>query len=140
VQTPQSAIITGKKEVETLSKYMELLPTTMSGPFFRLLKETKEGTISSTLNVIGIHKLEGTGKRVAIDLHLENPEAYISHCLRRTAINMCVEAGMPITEIKLMTGMILTDFILLPAFHFNQHCFHFTITMLTISKYERAQK
>jgi hypothetical protein len=109
VAVPQSALIVGKQEVEIISKYMDLFPTNMTGPFLRLLKETKDGAIMSTLGVIGIHKLEGTGRRMATELNLEDPASYISHCLRRTAINMCVEAGMPITEIKLITGLTLTN-------------------------------
>mmetsp|Transcript_25900 Transcript_25900/g.24734 ORF Transcript_25900/g.24734 Transcript_25900/m.24734 type:complete len:444 (+) Transcript_25900:111-1442(+) len=96
--------IVGFQEVKSIGKYMDLFPTDMTGTIFRKLKVDKNGDIKSTLSVVGIHRIEDTGKRVAKDLDLKDPKSYHSHTFRGSAINMCVEAQLPIAEIKLLTG------------------------------------
>jgi hypothetical protein len=98
------SFITGKKECEAIKAYLGGFSDGMTGSVLRKQKVSSTGIISGTKQMVGVHTLEKVGVRIATDLGLPNPEDHTSHTMRRSAIIRMVEAGMPISEMKLQTG------------------------------------
>lgn len=94
-KTSRSFTITGQFYT-FLNKYTSIRPSNVPNRrFFLNYRQEK-----CTKQPVGINKLGSVPKVVAKYLHLNDPELYTSHCLRRTSATILVDAGGDITALK----------------------------------------
>jgi hypothetical protein len=96
--------ITGDLEVKAISEYIECFKfEDRKGRFFRKLLD-KNGEITSSKQVIGIHSADKFGQKVAAILGLPDSKDYTGHCWRRTATTFAANAGLTLAQMKTLTG------------------------------------
>jgi hypothetical protein len=107
IGVPQKSktLISGKLECEAIRAYLDGFPPGMRGPVLRKQKVSPSGVVSGTMQIVGVHILEKVGIRIALDLNLADADDFTSHTMRRSAICRMVEAGMSLSEMKLVTGV-----------------------------------
>lgn len=90
---------------------------------------------------IGKNVLSNFGKRVALFLHLKEPERYTGHCWRRTGITLAANAGLTIPQLKVLSGhksdtvvqgKLSHFFIQYVRFYFNCYYYHLFPTIIYI--------
>jgi hypothetical protein len=96
--------ITGDLEVKSISEYIECFKTEdRKGRFFRKLL-FKDGKITSSNQVVGVHTADKFGQKVAAILGLPDHKDYTGHCWRRTATTFAANAGLSLAQMKTLTG------------------------------------
>lgn len=105
IQGPMSQVITGDFEVKAITNYVNCFPVEeRTGRFFRKLLTNPDGTVKFSKRVIGEHTAAKIGIFIAKLLNLSEPENYTGHCWRRTATTFAANAGLPLPQIKALTG------------------------------------
>jgi Phage integrase family len=104
---PAIAHITGVTENRIVAEYMALFNDEQKvGKFFKKLKWSTDAVqvIQATKIVVGKNKMADYCKDIARYLGLPNPNSYTGHTLRRTAITWAANAGLPLSQIKCLSG------------------------------------
>jgi integrase len=93
---PRSFTIVGDKFMNVYRKYISLRPENMKESRFFL----KYVNGKCCRAVMGLHKIGGVPKEVALFLKLPNCSEYTGHSLRRTSATLLVDGGADITSLK----------------------------------------
>lgn len=92
---PRSFTVTGDC-VQIYRKYAALRPAGVTERRFFLSYRNGK----CTKQVVGLHKIGGIPKEIALFLNLQNAHEYTGHCFRRTSATLLVDAGADLTALK----------------------------------------